>query len=61
MNRYVNVLTSSRYRTMCLLVAALLIESHADEASAQRADAPASLCFNIITTRRTAQFDGAIR
>jgi hypothetical protein len=45
---------------MCLLIVALLIESSADDASAQPADAQASFCFNIITTRRTAQLDGAI-
>ena len=60
MNCYVNVMTSSGCRAMYLLFAVLLIESHADDALAQPADAPASFCFNIITTRRTAQFDGAI-
>ena len=45
---------------MCLLIVALLIESPADDALAQPADAQASFCFNIITTRRTAQLDGAI-
>ena len=60
MNCYVNVMTSSGCRAMCLLIVALLIESPADDASAQPADAQASFCFNIITTRRTAQLDGAI-
>jgi hypothetical protein len=60
MNCYVNVMTSSRYRAMCLLFAALLIESPADDASAQPADAPASFCFKFITTRKTAQLEGAI-
>jgi hypothetical protein len=59
MSRYMETMTGSGCRAACLMIAALLIELPAAGASAQTAGAPA-LCFDIITTGKIVQRDGAI-
>jgi hypothetical protein len=59
MSRYMDIVTGRGCRAAFLMIAALLIELPAADASAQTAEAQAH-CFDIITPRNTAQPDGSI-
>jgi hypothetical protein len=60
MIRYVDIMIGWRCRAACLMIAALLNELLVIDASAQTAEARASLCFDIINTRTAAQMEGSI-
>lgn len=60
MSHYIEIRAGWACRVACLMIGALLMELPAVDASAQRAEAPASLCFDIITARNTAEPGGAI-
>jgi hypothetical protein len=60
MSRYMDIVTGRGCRAAFLMIAALLIELPAADASAETAEAQASLCFDVINVRNTAQPEGAI-
>jgi hypothetical protein len=60
MSRYMQNMSRWGCRAACFMITALLIELPAADASAQTAGAQANLCFDIISTRNTAQLEGAI-
>jgi hypothetical protein len=59
MSRYMDIMTGRGCRAAFLMIATLLIELPAADASAQTAEAQPH-CFDIITPRNTAQPDGSI-